>query len=196
MGKRSAIEALPEALRIELAQGLKGSGWGDIDGWTAWLAEQGYEISRSAVGRFNAKNKKRFEEAWADAEQTAALAKILVANNDDNSAMLRANEILAGDGLMRIQLSLRDLESSIEEMENPEDAASFKLQLAKAQTGVMRGVADLNRAGIARAKWEAEIKAKIDKSMAALESQTGGGPGKLDAQTLQAVREQVYGIIG
>ena len=170
MPPRPQIDQLPEDIRIELATGLKGSGWGDIDGWTAWLAERGYQISRAAVGRFSKKNKERFESAWADAEQTSALAKILVANKqDDAGAMLQANEMLAADGLMRMQMAMRDLEQIADTMEDDEAATGLKLALVKANSGILRGVADLNRAGIARAKWQTEINAKLQKAATASE---------------------------
>jgi hypothetical protein len=170
MGKVAVIDTLPEAVRLELAAGLKGSGWGDIDGWTAWLAERGFEISRAAVGRFNAKTKQRFQQAWQDAEQTSALAKILVANKqDDAGAVMQANELLASDGLLRVQLALRELAEDIETMESI-DAAGLTLELAKVQARIMKGVSDLNLAGIKRADWQAALNEKLKQADTAAET--------------------------
>ena len=73
----------------------------------------------------------------------------------------------------------------------------FPLRRDRAESGVPEPERGRMLAGIARAKWEDEVRKKLDSSMAALESQTAGsGPGKLDADTLKAVREQVYGLIG
>lgn len=184
---------------MELAIGLKTSAWGDIDRWTQWLTEKGYEISRTAVGRYNQRAKQRFERAWEEAEQTAAMAKILVANNqDDGGAVLKANELLASDGLLRMQTALRELEEQIEDMETAEEAQGLTITLAETQAKMVRAVAELNKAGIQRAKWQEQIRAKLDKTMAGLEAQTaeGAGDGKLDADTLAAVRREVYGLIG
>jgi hypothetical protein len=199
MARVNSIDLLPEDVRAELAAGLKSSGWGNIDRWTEWLTERGYEISRTTVGNFNKVSKERFKQAWADAEQTAAMAKLLVANKEsDGGATLAANEILASDGLLRMQLMLRDLEALADGMESAEDATGLKIELAKLQGRFSRSVADLNKAGIARAKWQEEVNKKIEATMARLESQAAGGAGagKLDADTLAAVRREIYGLVG
>jgi hypothetical protein len=176
MAKPAAIDTLPEDVRLELAAGLKGSGWGDIDGWTAWLAERGFQISRSAVGRFNSKTRRRFEEAWQEAEQTSALAAVLVANKQDDGAILKANEMLASDGLLRVQLALREVETLIGDLqgsENPDDqadAAGLIMKLAQVQAKIMKGVADLNLAGIKRADWQAALSEKARQADTAAEA--------------------------
>jgi hypothetical protein len=196
MPKVSSIDLLPEDIRMELATGLKGSGWGDIDGWTAWLAEHGFEIGRSTVGRFNTRTKRKFQEAWQDAEQTAAMAKILVAEKTDNAAMLHANEILASDGLLRFQIALREIEALAEQAETAEDQAALVFQIGKAHSSITRAVADLNRAGIVRAKWQTDMRAKLDSTIAGMAARGGDGPLRLDSDTLEAVRREVYGLIG
>jgi hypothetical protein len=176
MGKVAVIDTLPEAVRLELAAGLKGSGWGDIDGWTAWLTERGYEISRAAVGRFNAKTKQRFQQAWQDAEQTSALAAVLVANKQDDGAILKANEMLASDGLLRVQLALREVENLVDDLRDTDDpdskadAAGLVMKLAMVHSKIVKGVADLNLAGIKRADWQAALNEKLKQADTAAET--------------------------
>jgi hypothetical protein len=203
VAKPAAIDTLPEDVRLELAAGLKGSGWGDIDGWTEWLASKGFVISRAAVGRFNRRTKMRFQEAWAEAEQAAAMARVMVANKEDDGAILKANELLASDGLLRVQLALREVEALVQELQESEeegakaDAAGLTLKLALVQGKIMKGVADLNNAGIKRAEYQAKLQAKMDETFKALESaaESGAGPRKLDADTLRIVRQEIYGLV-
>lgn len=193
MAKVSTIDILPEEIRVELAAGLKGSGWGDIDGWHAWLTERGYEISRAAVGRFNQKTKARFQKAWAEAEQTAAMARLMVANQtDDGGAVLRANELLASDGLLRMQTALRELEEDLDDIEDPEAAADLKLKMAKAMAAMAKGVADLNKAGIVRAKYQAEVDAKLQS--AAQKSEAIAKKAGLSDDDWAAIRANFLGV--
>lgn len=52
MGRKSTIYELPLKLQEQLMQRLLESGFSDYAGHTAWLAEQGYTVSKSAVHRF------------------------------------------------------------------------------------------------------------------------------------------------
>jgi hypothetical protein len=63
-----------------------------------------------------------------------------------------------------MQLMMRDLEALADELESVEDATNLRLELAKAQARFSRSVADLNRAGIVRAKWQEEVDAKLQKA--------------------------------
>lgn len=193
MPRVAAIETLPEIIKLELAAGLKGSGWGDVDGWTAWLAERlaqaGLEmtISRSAVGRFSQKTKAKFEQAWQDAEQTAAMAAVLVANKTDNAAVMQANELLAADGLLRVQLALRDLEDSMESMDEA-DRAGLVLELGKVQARIMKGVADINKAGIERQQWQEKMRLEERLRAAETAAETAKAAGA-SSDTVARIRE-------
>ena len=52
-----------------------------------------------------------------------------------------------------------------------------------------RAIAEASRASIGQKKWADEVKQKLD----ALEAAGGKGEKKLDAETLKAVREALYG---
>lgn len=195
MPPRAAIEQLPENLRMELAVGLKADGWARIDEWTKWLEEQGYTISRSAVGRFNQKARKRFENAMADAEQTAALARIMVANqSDDGGAVLRANELLAADGLLRTFTALRELEEEVSDMMDAEDeekadaAKGLTLKLAETHAKLVRASSELTKAGVQRDKWAREIRAQ-ERIKAIEEAAKAAGEAGASGATIERIRE-------
>lgn len=189
----STIEKLPEALRMELAINLKAAGWADYDNWWEWLtarlAEEGLEVSvsRSALGRWGRKKKLRFEQAMAAAEETDALAKVLVANKTDDGAVLKANELLASNALLEIQLALAEVREDLEDMEKGADATALTLELAKVQAKIMKGVADLNAAGIKRADWQAKLDEKL-KAASETAQAAAKAAGASDA-TIDRIRE-------
>lgn len=55
MGARSSVYSLPEAVRAELDRRLRASGFGDYSGHEAWVAAQGFVVSRAAIHRYAAK---------------------------------------------------------------------------------------------------------------------------------------------
>lgn len=52
MGRRSEVMKLPVAVRCELDERLRQAAYGDYLGVSAWLAAQGYEVSKSAMHRY------------------------------------------------------------------------------------------------------------------------------------------------
>lgn len=179
MPPRSAIEQLPEAVRDELNARLVGAGFGGLEGLADWLAEQGYEISRSALGRHNLKLKAVMDKAMERARTRLECAKALQGMSDgDKAALLEANEMIALDKLM-------DLWDDWEGHE-PEARAELLPKLVRAS-------ADLNRSAVGTAKWKRDAMAKL----ADLEAEASGkkpGARKLDAETLRVVRQEVYGL--
>ena len=58
MGKRSAIEMLPDAVRRQLDHEIRKSRFSGYSQHSDWLKHQGYEIGRSAVHRHGQKLQK------------------------------------------------------------------------------------------------------------------------------------------
>lgn len=69
----SSIVKLPEEIKAELGKRLKASGYGDIDGHTMWLREQGFKVSRSALGRYSVDVKARSRVAAQIASDLSVL---------------------------------------------------------------------------------------------------------------------------
>lgn len=53
MGRTSSVYSLPASVREELKNRLLDPSSGTLDEHTAWIAEQGHQLSRSAIGRFS-----------------------------------------------------------------------------------------------------------------------------------------------
>lgn len=58
MGKRSAVEMLPDDVRKQLEHEIRKSRFSGYEQHRKWLEQQGYEISRSAVHRYGQKLQK------------------------------------------------------------------------------------------------------------------------------------------
>ena len=52
MGQRSSLHHLPQHTRVELDRRIAADSYGTQDDLRAWLASEGHEISRSALGRY------------------------------------------------------------------------------------------------------------------------------------------------
>ncbi|MDK4537394.1 phage protein Gp27 family protein, partial [Kingella kingae] len=81
MSPRSSMELLPENVRREFERRLIENGFANYTELAAWLNEQGFQISRSAVHRHGYKIQRRLQ---AIKESTEA-AKLIVANADDEN---------------------------------------------------------------------------------------------------------------
>jgi hypothetical protein len=147
MPPRAAVELLPEAVRNELNARLVGNGFGGLDGLCEWLAEQGYEISRSALGRHNQKLKEMMDKAMDRARTRLECAKALNGMSEgDKAALLEANEMIALDKLMDVWDEW--------DGHDPEARAALLPKL-------LRASADLNRSAVGTAKWKRDFEEKI-----------------------------------
>ena len=183
MPPRPAIDLLPESVKDELNEKLIANGFGNLVELSGWLAEQGYQISKSAVGVYSQGLKSSMEKSLGRARERMAIAKALKgASDEDKAALMEANEMVAMDQIM----DMFDLMGGLEPGERM--AALPKL---------VRAVADLNRSAVGSAKWkrefEAEIreKAKLEAAEAAAKTAKDAG---VSAETIARIRRDVLGM--
>jgi Protein of unknown function (DUF3486) len=135
----SKIDLLPEKVRQELEHRLIGSGFGDCRGLSAWLHEQGFEISKTTVNAWGQDYKTRMEAL----RKATQIAKALNADApDDEGAM---NDAIIRLGTQKILDLLMTLEI---------DPAKVNI------TALFRSIADITRAGTSQKKYMAEVRAK------------------------------------
>lgn len=127
MPPRSTIQKLPEDLRRELDRRLIANGFGGHAELADWLAEQGWEISRSAVQRHSAPLERSIEQIR---RATQAAESLVDASGDDGGAVSDAT-------LRLVQQRMFDLLRATED-DDP-----------KALAAVARSVADTSRAAAA-----------------------------------------------
>ncbi|HWO99176.1 MAG TPA: phage protein Gp27 family protein [Methylococcus sp.] len=187
MPPRSSVYQLPKEILEELNTKLVGSGFGGYRELAEWLKSQGYRISKSALHSYGQDFEQEFKASMADARKAQELARAAVAQRDDSgAALLEATSDVAQEALLKLMIAIRKAESE------PRDAAKL-LSLA------VRSLADLGRMTIDQRKWAEQIKRQIqeeaDAKLVRLEAEAKTGKGKLDAETLRIVRQEVYGLV-
>jgi hypothetical protein len=169
MPARSKVTQLPDPLKAELDRRLIRGGFSDYTALAGWLAEQGFEISRSAVHRYGQEFEANLAAIKIATEQARAVAE--AAGDDEgamNEALIRLVQQKAFDALVRL------------------DADGAILP----RMGVM--IAKLSKASVDQNKWKAEARRKAAQAVENIEEKLKSA--KLDPEALRVVREEIYGI--
>jgi Protein of unknown function (DUF3486) len=142
MGQRSKVlTALPKELREQLDQRLvKGSftGYRELE---AWLATQGFRISRGSLQRYGSAFERRVKTISIATQQARALAE---ASPDREGSMTDALVRLVQEKIFGVLVEAEDIEDG---------------QL----TRIARAIADLGRATISQKRWAEEMRARLDE---------------------------------
>ena len=182
MPARSAVGQLPEEIRDELNRRLVDNGFADYSGLAAWLAEQGYKVSRSAVHRHGSELEAEFDQAMADVRRTRALARACKDDGDgDQGDVLSATSGILQEQLLRIAIALRQADT------DPAEAA-------KSISVVARAHADVGRMQVALQKWQEQMREKAGLAAGAVEKVARRGG--LTAESVDLIRREILGITG
>lgn len=177
MARRPGVVDLPEDLRAELDARLVKNGFSDYSGQAAWLADEGHDISRSALHRHGQALEADYKEAMADARAMLALAR---ASGDMGEA---GSEIAAGAAAI-LQTDIVRTVLEIRHTEDPAERAKLLAQLTRAQADVGRLSVSVERhRAEARAAALAEQRQKIEAL---------GKTGAISPEALQAVIKAAY----
>ena len=146
MPPRSAVSLLPDAVLTALNARLVDQAFSDYEGLAAWLQDQGYQISKTAVFRHGSDLQAKMEKSMARARERMEIAKALRgASDDEKAALMEANEMVAMDQIMDMF----------------EMAGSMKIgDRMAAVPKLVRAIADLNRSAIGSSKWKREFEAE------------------------------------
>lgn len=174
MPRRSKIDTLPPALKAELERILTDRTHGGYEALSSWLKEQGYEISKSSLHRADQRIQRVMAQIKASAEAARLLAQAAPDEADEHSAAV----------IRMVQSALFDAMLKVREAEDADPAEQVKLLSSAA-----RAIAEASRASIGQKKWAEEVRAKIDE----IERVASNAGKRLDAETLRAVREGLYG---
>lgn len=149
MPPRSPLDTLPEPVLTELNQRLIASGFAGYVDLAAWLTEQGFTISKSAVHRHGSALQASMEKSINRARERMEIAKALKgASDEDKAALMEANEMVAMDQIM----DLFDMSADMEPGER-----------ITAIPKLVRAIADLNRSAIGSSKWKREFEAETKR---------------------------------
>ena len=179
MGRQSSITALPEPVRKALNGELAARNFSGYEALEAWLRDQGFEISKSAIHRYGQKIERRMQAIKASTEA----AKLIVeAAGDDQDA--RSESVIA-----LVQTEMFDSIIAIQEADDDELSASDRLGL---MSKAAKNIATLARASIAQKQFKATVQAKaaeVADKAARLASKGGMSP---DAAA--EIRKMILGI--
>lgn len=102
------VDTLPADIRRELDARAQAAGWGDVRGLSVWLSEQGYSISKSAVGEHVSALKAEYDSTMREMREMAALARVMIDDDPDEQASLHdLASRLVTDQLVRAAKDLR-----------------------------------------------------------------------------------------
>lgn len=177
MPRRSKVHALPREVRAWLDQTLAEGNFSGYEALEAELAQRGYTIGKSSLHRYGSKLEARLAAVRASTEAARAIA---AAAPDD--ADLRSAAVMS-----MVQTDTFEVLMALKEAEMAEPGERLKL-LARAG----ESIATLSRAAVNQKRHQAEVEARIEKKLASLEREAKPG-GRLDPDTLRAVREALYG---
>lgn len=178
MPPRNKVFDLPQEVREELNEKLVSSGFQGYEALAGWLRERGFNVSKSSVHRYGQDLEEEFEEAMGDVKKTTALAKAMVADQDDESgSLLDATARIAQDHLLRILIALRNAEHE------PEKAAKHIATVTKA-------MADIGRVSLSQKKWAKELRVEVLEEAANRVDAAAHAKG-LSAEDAKFWREQV-----
>jgi hypothetical protein len=183
MPKPSRVDGLTPEQRAVFERELIKRNFTDYDGLADWLAEQGFEISRSSAYRHGSKLKRKLQ---AVKNSTEAARLIAEAAPDDADLRSAAVISLVQSELFDVMVTLQDLDEA-----EPGERVALLKEAAKS-------VLDMTRASVLQKQWKQQLDDKLEKVFTKLENEAASGKSgtrKLDKDTLKAVREEVYGLV-
>lgn len=125
--KRSKIDELPEEIKNELDELLLDTRvtYTDISGW---LKEQGYDISKSTVGKYALETKKLASRLLETQARVQELVKVARQNQDDEYLTEGALQIAVN----KLSESIALIEEELEELP-PDKAIELMIKLSRAK---------------------------------------------------------------
>lgn len=175
MPARSKITKLPEHVKRELDKRLISGSFSDYRKLSAWLQEQGYEISRSAINRYGQAFEERLAAIKIASEQARAVSEAVGDNEGVMSdALISLVQEKAFDVLVNLQT---------------EDPVAFAKIFPK--MGIM--VAKLSKASVDQKKWMAQARSKAkDAAEEVVKAVKKNG---ISEKTAEEIRKKILGIV-
>lgn len=173
MGRHSKIDKLPDDLKAQLERLLASRQHEGYRALSEWLKGQGFEISFSAVHRFDERLRHVMDRIRASTEAARLITAATPDDEDEHSAAV----------LKMVQSSLFEAMTSIA---HAGEADMDSAQRIKVLSTAARAVAEASRASIGQKKWAQELRGKVEAVLAE-EARTGG----ISEATQQRIRAAV-----
>jgi Protein of unknown function (DUF3486) len=181
--KPKKVNLLPQEIKRNLEAKLVEHGFADYVELSDWLAEQGYEISKSALHRYGTEFKEQLDKMQVVAHQTKA---IIEAFPDDEDITAQALSRLSQTQMFNLLQGI-NIDVVAQDLEYGKDSVDKYTKLLGAMTKLNQGSLNLK-------KYVAEIKAKA-KSVAD-EVSDRALKGGLSDTTVDEIRHRILGIVG
>ncbi len=173
MPKPKKVDLLPQEIKKDLEAKLVEHGFADYVELSDWLAEQGYEISKSALHRYGTEFKEQLEKMQVVAHQT-----------DDEDITAQALSRLSQTQMFNLLQGI-NIDVVAQDLEYGDGAVDKYTKLLGAMTKLNQGSLNLK-------KYVAEIKTKA-KSVAD-EVSSAMIKGGLSDTTVDEIRYRILGI--
>ena len=175
----SKIDLMDDGDRAELDRRIVANGFGGYVELSDWLAEQGYEIGKSAIGERGKRLKRKLGQIRASTEAARMIASAAPDDADE-----RSNAIIS---LVQTEIfeSLLQLEAATDE----EDPAKRVEILGKAA----KNIATLTRASVSRNKWAVEMRKKVDAASAEIKKIASNAG--VSEETMAAIDARLQGVV-
>lgn len=190
MPPRSKVSQLPTDVKAELDKKLIGSAFSGYRAIEAWLKEQGFEISHSAIHIYG----QEFEESLKNIKNSTEQAKAIVAMvGDDENALGEAVTSLA------LQKALEALLALDVTITKTNDGGSDKF--AYEWTKLLRAVGQLSNQSIANKQYRSKVQKIIEEEIKVMELEAkaksvGNEADQAEAEVMHKALDKVRRIHG
>ena len=176
----SKIDLMDDGDRAELDRRIVANGFGGYVELSDWLAEQGYEIGKSAIGERGKRLKRKLGQIRASTEAARMIASAAPDDADE-----RSNAIIS---LVQTEMfeALLCLQEATDDDLDPGERVAIISNAAK-------HVATLSRASVNRHKWAVEIRAKVEAAAADVRKLAAGAG--VSEETLAAIDARLQGVV-
>ncbi len=174
MARRPAVDSLPQEVRRTLDERLVASGFSGYVALAAWLAEQGFAISKSSLQRHGQALEEEHEEAMADARALLALTRASSDLGDAGSEIAASAATILQTDIVRTVLEIRRTDDT-------ELRAKLLAQLTQAQAQIGRMTISVERH-----RAEARQKAMEEASAAVADAAKKQGLSDVGVEALRA----------
>lgn len=144
MPPRSKVETLPADVREDLERQLVKNSFSQYRELSEWLAEQGFQISKSSLHSYG----QNFEERLGSLKRVSEQARVVVSENPDDDGAVN-------DALIRL-VQEKTFNLLLEMETDPKDVNLPKL---------MKVIADLSRASVSQKRLMADIRKRDKEKM-------------------------------
>lgn len=171
---------LPDEVRTELHQRLIHSAFSGYEALSDWLAEQGYQIKKSALHSYGQALEQKLAAVTASTQAAVAIAEAAPDDADLRSAAM----------ISLIQTDTFDVLVKLQNADSETDPEERLKLLAHAA----RSIADLSRASVSQKKWQEQVRGKVESAAQKIEGIARKS--NVTPEDLRRIREEVYGIAG